>query len=98
MDSPNTPQQALEVLRTVEFKLGLKGYNVDEVDEFLERAAVEAEHLRNSFASNNSSCVKQPNESTNSTVIVVAHQVKRRRWRVRLLHHCPVTLVSALRR
>jgi len=46
MDSPNTPQQALEVLRTVEFKLGLKGYNVDEVDEFLERAAVEAEHLK----------------------------------------------------
>jgi DivIVA domain-containing protein len=37
---------ALDVLRTVEFKLGLKGYNVDEVDEFLERAAVEAEHLK----------------------------------------------------
>ncbi len=46
MDSANASQSALDVLRTVEFKLGLKGYNVDEVDEFLERAAVEAEHLK----------------------------------------------------
>lgn len=46
MDSSNAPQSALDVLRTVEFKMGLKGYNVDEVDEFLERAAVEAEHLK----------------------------------------------------
>ncbi|MHB1776339.1 MAG: DivIVA domain-containing protein [Acidimicrobiales bacterium] len=29
----------------MEFRLGLKGYNVDEVDEYLEKAAVEAEHL-----------------------------------------------------
>jgi len=30
----------------VEFRLGLKGYNVDEVDEYLEKAAVEAETLQ----------------------------------------------------
>ena len=29
----------------MEFRLGLKGYNVDEVDEYLEKAAVEAEGL-----------------------------------------------------
>ena len=46
MDTANAPQSALDALRTVEFKLGLKGYNVDDVDEFLERAAVEAEHLK----------------------------------------------------
>ena len=43
MDSTN--QSILETLRTVEFRLGLKGYNVDEVDEYLEKAAVEAESV-----------------------------------------------------
>src|SRR5580700_5681489 len=47
MDSGQTSQQPiLETLRTVEFRLGLKGYNVDEVDEYLEKAAVEAERLQ----------------------------------------------------
>jgi len=46
MDNGQPPQQPiLETLRTVEFRLGLKGYNVDEVDEYLEKAAVEAERL-----------------------------------------------------
>ncbi len=36
----------LDTLRTVEFRLGLKGYNVDEVDEYLEKAAVEAEQVK----------------------------------------------------
>lgn len=45
MDNPAPTQSILETLRTVEFRLGLKGYNVDEVDEYLEKAAVEAEHL-----------------------------------------------------
>jgi DivIVA domain-containing protein len=45
MDSPQPTQSTLETLRTVEFRLGLKGYNVDEVDEYLEKAAVEAEAL-----------------------------------------------------
>ena len=41
----NSSQSILETLRTVEFRLGLKGYNVDEVDEYLEKAAVEAESV-----------------------------------------------------
>jgi len=45
MDSGSPQQPILETLRTVEFRLGLKGYNVDEVDEYLEKAAVEAERL-----------------------------------------------------
>jgi cell division initiation protein len=45
MDSPAPSQSTLETLRTVEFRLGLKGYNVDEVDEYLEKAAVEAEAM-----------------------------------------------------
>jgi DivIVA domain-containing protein len=47
MDNGQSTQQQpiLETLRTVEFRLGLKGYNVDEVDEYLEKAAVEAERL-----------------------------------------------------
>jgi DivIVA domain-containing protein len=43
MDSVPPTQSILDTLRTVEFRLGLKGYNVDEVDEYLEKAAVEAE-------------------------------------------------------
>jgi len=46
MDSSQPTQSILETLRTVEFRLGLKGYNVDEVDEYLEKAAVEAESLQ----------------------------------------------------
>jgi DivIVA domain-containing protein len=46
MDSGQPNQPILETLRTVEFRLGLKGYNVDEVDEYLEKAAVEAERLQ----------------------------------------------------
>lgn len=46
MDSAPSPTAVLDTLRTVEFRLGLKGYNVDEVDEYLEKAAVEAEALK----------------------------------------------------
>jgi cell division initiation protein len=46
MDSGQPTQPILETLRTVEFRLGLKGYNVDEVDEYLEKAALEAERLQ----------------------------------------------------
>ena len=46
MDSGQPSQPVLETLRTVEFRLGLKGYNVDEVDEYLEKAALEAERLQ----------------------------------------------------
>ena len=46
MDSEPSATSVLDTLRTVEFRLGLKGYNVDEVDEFLEKAAVEAETIK----------------------------------------------------
>ncbi len=39
-------QTALESLRTVEFRETLKGYHRDDVDEYLEKAAVEAEGLQ----------------------------------------------------
>jgi DivIVA domain-containing protein len=44
MDTTTT--SALDALRTAEFRLSLRGYDVDEVDDFLERAAVEADQLR----------------------------------------------------
>jgi DivIVA domain-containing protein len=46
MDSAPSSSSILDTLRTVEFRLGLKGYNVDEVDEYLDRAAQEAEALQ----------------------------------------------------
>ena len=46
MDSSQTSSSILDTLRTVEFRLGLKGYNVDEVDEYLDKAAQEAEGLQ----------------------------------------------------
>jgi len=46
MDNSPSASSILDTLRTVEFRLGLKGYNVDEVDEYLDRAAQEAEALQ----------------------------------------------------
>ncbi len=46
MDSSPTSSSILDTLRTVEFRLGLKGYNVDEVDEYLDRAAQESEAMQ----------------------------------------------------
>lgn len=46
MENNPATQSILDTLRTVEFRLGLKGYNVDEVDEYLEKAAVEAESVK----------------------------------------------------
>jgi DivIVA domain-containing protein len=46
MDNSAPTNSILDTLRTVEFRLGLKGYNVDEVDEYLEKAAVEAEQFQ----------------------------------------------------
>ena len=39
-------QSALDSLRTVEFRETLKGYHRDDVDEYLEKAAIEAEALQ----------------------------------------------------
>jgi DivIVA domain-containing protein len=46
MDTPAAPKSVLETLRTVEFRLGLRGYDVDEVDDYLEKVAVEADALQ----------------------------------------------------
>jgi DivIVA domain-containing protein len=46
MDNSQSSSSTLDTLRTVEFRLGLKGYNVDEVDEYLDKAAQEAEALQ----------------------------------------------------
>jgi cell division initiation protein len=46
MDSSDNALSALDAIDTVAFKVGLKGYNVDEVDEFLERLSVETRQLK----------------------------------------------------
>jgi len=46
-------QSALESLRTVEFRETLKGYHRDDVDEYLEKAAVEAEGLQEQLRQGN---------------------------------------------
>src|ERR1700746_2634280 len=45
MSSPQ-PMSALESLRTVEIRQTLRGYHIDDVDEYLERVAVEAEGIQ----------------------------------------------------
>ena len=46
MGTMDASQSALDSLRTVEFRETLKGYHRDDVDEYLEKAAVEAEGLQ----------------------------------------------------
>jgi DivIVA domain-containing protein len=46
MDSTDNVFSAIDAIDTVAFKVGLKGYNVDEVDEFLERLSAEARQLK----------------------------------------------------
>jgi len=46
MDGSDISTSTLDTLTTVEFKSSLRGYAIDEVDDFLDRAAVEVEHLR----------------------------------------------------
>ncbi len=46
MATMDSSQSALDSLRTVEFRETLKGYHRDDVDEYLERAAIEAEGLQ----------------------------------------------------
>jgi cell division initiation protein len=46
MDSTDNAASAIDSIDTVAFKVGLKGYNVDEVDEFLERLSHEVRQLR----------------------------------------------------
>jgi cell division initiation protein len=46
MDSTDNATSALDTIDTVAFKVGIKGYNVDEVDDFLERLSVEVRQLK----------------------------------------------------
>ena len=50
MDTPDNAASALGSIYTVAFKVGMRGYNVDEVDEFLERVSNEARQLRDQLA------------------------------------------------
>src|SRR5271167_4621448 len=52
MVSMDASQSALDSLRTVEFRETLKGYHRDDVDEYLEKAAVEAEGLQEQLRQN----------------------------------------------
>ena len=42
----SSQQSSLDSLRTVEFRQTLRGYHIDDVDEYLERVAVDAEALQ----------------------------------------------------
>jgi DivIVA domain-containing protein len=46
MDSTDTTRSALDQIKKVSFKTGLRGYVVDEVDDFLDQAAIEVDELR----------------------------------------------------
>ena len=46
MDSTDNATSALDTIDTVAFKISLRGYNVDEVDDFLERLSVEVRQLK----------------------------------------------------
>ena len=59
-------QSALDSLRTVEFRETLKGYHRDDVDEYLEKAAVEAEGLQEQLRQNPSACARRPRPSPSS--------------------------------
>jgi len=46
MESTEQSTLALDQIKTISFKQGMRGYNVDEVDEFLDKAAGEVDELR----------------------------------------------------
>src|ERR1700691_5747980 len=46
MDSTDSTYSALETIDTVAFRIGVRGYNVDEVDDFLERLSGEVHQLK----------------------------------------------------
>ena len=46
MDSTDSASSALDAIDTVAFKIGVRGYNVDEVDDFLERLSGEVHQLK----------------------------------------------------
>jgi DivIVA domain-containing protein len=50
MDSTDTTSSALDAIDTVAFKIGVRGYNVDEVDDFLEKLSGEVHQLKDLVA------------------------------------------------
>ena len=46
MDSTDSAYSALDAIDTVAFKIGVRGYNVDEVDDFLEQLSGEVHQLK----------------------------------------------------
>ena len=46
MESTDTPRSALDELKDVTFKQGMRGYSIAEVDDFLDRAATDYEKVR----------------------------------------------------
>jgi DivIVA domain-containing protein len=46
MDSSDSAYSAIDAIDTVAFKIGVRGYNVDEVDDFLERLSGEVHQLK----------------------------------------------------
>jgi cell division initiation protein len=46
MDSTESAYSALDAIDTVAFKIGVRGYNVDEVDDFLEKLSGEVHQLK----------------------------------------------------
>src|ERR1700691_2085618 len=50
MDSTESAYSALDAIDTVAFKIGVRGYNVDEVDDFLERLSGEVHQLKDLVA------------------------------------------------
>lgn len=50
MESTDTPRSALDELKAVTFKQGMRGYSITEVDDFLDRAASDYEKVRDKLA------------------------------------------------
>jgi cell division initiation protein len=50
MDSTDSAYSALDAIDTVAFKIGVRGYNVDEVDDFLEKLSGEVHQLKELIA------------------------------------------------
>jgi len=69
MDSNDSAYSALDAIDTVAFKIGVRGYNVDEVDDFLERLSGEVHQLKELVQQQRNSCARLVSGSINSTLV-----------------------------
>jgi len=69
MDSNDSAYSALDAIDTVAFKIGVRGYNVDEVDDFLERLSGESTSSKNWSSNSANSCARLVSGSINSTLV-----------------------------